>query len=241
MADAKLLRLVTSSESSVVSTRVLQLQRSATTRRRRSEEEGRGGGEGEGKSRHSTKSVPRRSEHGGGSGSGSEGHADGEGSAAKFDGPQGVCACAAGSVWVADTPYNQCIRRIVADGTVSTVAGVVGSRGYADGEGSAAKFDSPQGVCACADGSVWVADTRNQCIRRIAADGTVSTVAGVAGLEGHADGEGSVAKFKYPVGVCACADGSVTRASAKQENRLYAAPWQLLRSVCPSMMYNNPR
>jgi hypothetical protein len=34
---------------------------------------------------------------------------------------------------------------------------------------------------------------------------------------------------------------SVTRASAKQENRLYAAPWQLLRSVCPSMMYNNPR
>jgi hypothetical protein len=39
----------------------------------------------------------------------------------------------------------------------------------------------------------------------------------------------------------AASDISVTRASAKQENRLYAAPRQLLRSVCPSMMYNNPR
>jgi hypothetical protein len=107
---------------------------------------------------------------------GSSGHADGEGSAAKFKSPQNVCACADGSVWVADT-YNQCIRRIAADGTVSTVAGVVGSEGHADGEGSVAKFKSPMGVCACADGSVWVADQGNQCIRRIAADGTLSKYA----------------------------------------------------------------
>jgi streptogramin lyase len=186
---------------------------------------------------------------------GSKGHVDGEGSAVNFNYPEGVCACADGSVWVADRDNhcirriaadgtvssvstmaadgersaaklngvclctdrsvwvadmgNHCIHRIAADGTVSTVAGVAGSKGHVDGEGSAAKFSGPKGVCACADGSVWVADQGNHCIRRIAADGTVSTVAGVVGSKGHVDGEGSVAKFNYPKGVCACADGSV--------------------------------
>jgi streptogramin lyase len=135
---------------------------------------------------------------------GSAGRADGEGSAAKFNHPKGVCACADGSVWVADQS-NHCIRRIAADGTVSTVAGAAGSRGHA----TAVKFNHPKGVCACADGSVWVADQSNHCIRRIASDGTVSTVAGVTGSKGHADGKGSAAKFSSPIGVCACADGSV--------------------------------
>jgi hypothetical protein len=78
---------------------------------------------------------------------------------------------------------------------VSMVAGV--ARGHADGEGSAAKFNQPYGVCACADGSVWVADYGNHCIRRIAADGTVSTVAGVAASRGHAyvDKDGDHIKF----------------------------------------------
>jgi streptogramin lyase len=139
---------------------------------------------------------------------GSEGHVDGKGAAAKFSGPTGVSCAADGSVWVADFS-NHCIRRIDADGTVSTVAGVAGSKGHVDGKGAAAKFNNPRGVSCAADGSVWVGDMSNDCIRRIAADGTVSTVAGVAGLKGHVDGKGAAAKFNHPFGVSCAADGSM--------------------------------
>jgi streptogramin lyase len=139
---------------------------------------------------------------------GSQGHVDGKGAAAKFNNPSGVSCAADGSVWVSDES-NHCIRRIAADGTVSTVAGVAGSSGHVDGKGGAAKFNSPSGVSCAADGSVWVGDYGNHCIRRIAADGTVSTVAGVAGSEGHVDGKGAAAKFNNPRGVSCAADGSV--------------------------------
>jgi hypothetical protein len=99
---------------------------------------------------------------------GSQGHVDGKGAAAKFSSPSGVSCAADGSVWVADY-NNHCIRRIAADGTVSTVAGVAGSKGHVDGKGGAAKFNSPSGVSCAADGSVWVGDYSNHCIRRIAA------------------------------------------------------------------------
>jgi streptogramin lyase len=140
--------------------------------------------------------------------SGSAGHVDGKGTAAKFNYPVGVSCAADGSVWVADQS-NHCIRRIAADGTVTTVAGVVGSAGHVDGKGTAAKFSSSRGVSCAADGSVWVADQSNDCIRRIAADGTVSTVAGVVGSKGRVDGKGAAAKFSTPFGVSCAADGSL--------------------------------
>jgi streptogramin lyase len=138
----------------------------------------------------------------------SAGHADGKGAEAKFNSPQDISCAADGSMWVADR-NNECIRRIDQDGTVSTVAGVPRSEGHADGKGAEAKFNFPYGISRAADGSMWVVDSNNHCIRRIAQDGTVSTVAGVPGSKGHTDGKGAEAKFNVPYGLSCAADGSM--------------------------------
>jgi sugar lactone lactonase YvrE len=108
-------------------------------------------------------------------GNGEPGDADGKGAAARFNGPVGVAVDDAGVVYVADT-YNDRIRRIAADGTVTTIAG--GTRpGDADGVGPAAAFDTPSGITVAPDGTLFVADTGNHAVRRIGTDGAVTTVA----------------------------------------------------------------
>jgi streptogramin lyase len=138
----------------------------------------------------------------------SSGHADGTGAEAKFNKPRGISCAADGSMWVAEYG-NHCIRRIDQDGTVSTVAGVPRSRGHADGKSAEAKFTFPYSISCAADGSMWVADSNNHCIRRIDQDGTVSTVAGVPGSSGHVDGKGAEAKFNFPTSISCAADGSM--------------------------------
>ena len=131
---------------------------------------------------------------------GSRGSADGTGTAARFNYPNGVAVNGAGIVYVADTPNNT-VRKIDPSGVVSTLAGVAGSFGSADGTGSAASFISPQGVAVDGAGNVYVADTGNYTIRKITPSGVVSTLAGLAAHSGSADGTGSAARFFQPVGV----------------------------------------
>jgi len=108
-------------------------------------------------------------------GSGTPGFADGPGAQARFDGPTGVAVGADGRVYVADT-YNDRVRAIAPDGTVSTLAG--GDRpGDADGPGALARFDTPTAVAVDAMNRVYVADLRNNAIRRITPTGEVSTLA----------------------------------------------------------------
>ncbi|MCL5097141.1 MAG: hypothetical protein M1608_06375 [Candidatus Omnitrophica bacterium] len=128
------------------------------------------------------------------------GSADGVGSAARFYQPEGVAVDGAGNIYVADT-YNHTIRKITQDGAVTTLAGLAGKAGSADGVGSAARFYEPEGVDVDGAGSVYVADAWNHTIRKITPDGTVSTLAGLAGKAGSADGIGSAARFYFPVGV----------------------------------------
>ena len=143
------------------------------------------------------------------------GFADGTGAAAQFNYPSGVACDASGNVFVADGG-NQRIRRIVAaTGAVSTLAGS-GTAGYADGQGQSAQFNNPQGVACDASGTVYVADTNNQRIRKIvAATGMVTTLAG-SGVFGYLDGTGTAAQFRSPTGV-AC-DGSGNVFVADQSN-----------------------
>ena len=136
------------------------------------------------------------------------GTADGMGSAARFNYPNGVTVDGNGNVYVADT-YNETIRKITPAGIVSTLAGLPRFSGTADGIGSAANFYWPYGVTVDASGSIYVADTYNETIRKITPAGVVSTLAGLPRLRGTSDGTGSAANFYFPYGVTVEANGSI--------------------------------
>ena len=105
-----------------------------------------------------------------------QGFADGVGSTAQFSSPKGVAVDSAGIVYVADT-NNHKIRKILPDGTVSTLAG--STQGYADGVGAAAQFSHPEYIAVTGDGIVYVLKSDYEppwCIRKILPNGTVSTL-----------------------------------------------------------------
>jgi hypothetical protein len=101
------------------------------------------------------------------------GNADDAGGVARFSAPRGITVDNAGSVYVADT-NNHTIRTITPAGVVTTLAGMAGSTGSADGTGSAARFRQPRGLAIDSAGTVYVADANNHTIRSVAADGTGS-------------------------------------------------------------------
>ncbi len=132
---------------------------------------------------------------------------DGPGDVARFSSPSGVAVDSSGNVYVADSG-NQTIRKITASGMVSTVAGASRQSGSVDGTGSAARFNHPQGIAVDASGTLHVADTYNDTIRKVNA-GVVTTLAGVATTTGSTDGSGSAALFYYPAGVTTDSSGNV--------------------------------
>ena len=149
--------------------------------------------------------------------------ADGTGSVARFSYPTDVAVDSAGNVYVTDQ-NNHTIRKITPGGVVSTLAGLPGSSGSADGTGSAARFYYPFGVAVDSVGNLYVTDSYNDTIRKITPDGVVSTLAGVAGSIGSADGTGSAARFDHPRGVAVDRAGNV-----------YVADWgnYTIRKITP--------
>ena len=139
-------------------------------------------------------------------GSGVAGYADGTGSAAQFNSPSGVAVDSAGTVYIADS-YNNSIRKITPAGVVTTLAGS-GTYGFADGTGTAARFDHPFGVAVDSSGTVYITDSYNNSIRKITPAGVVTTLAG-SGAYGFTDGTGSAAQFNSPSGVAVDSSGTV--------------------------------
>ncbi len=104
------------------------------------------------------------------------GFVDGDLAKARFNHPSGIAVTADGICYVADSA-NHVIRQISSAGVVSTLAGAPGQSGYADGVGSAAKFNQPHDLAIDKAGNVYALEA-NSTVRKITPTGIVTTVAG---------------------------------------------------------------
>ncbi len=134
-------------------------------------------------------------------GDGTAGMRDGPATQARFNGPLGLDVDQAGNIYVADS-YNDAIRRISIDGTVTTVAGGHGT-GFADGAPDAAMFDTPCNVLLDSQGNLIVADTHNNAIRKITLSGKLAEVSTLA----HSLPEEHDALLRRPTGLAWSQDG----------------------------------
>ena len=147
---------------------------------------------------------------------------------AGFSEPFGLAVAPDGAVYVSDAGTADRIRRIAADGRVTTVAG--GQRGFADGRGADARFATPSAIALAPDGTLVVADTGNHAIRRIAADGSVTTVAG-DGIAGYVDGPAGGARFNAPVGVAVDPTGRIIIADTYNDRIRVIDPDGVVRTL----------
>lgn len=134
----------------------------------------------------------------------------GQATAAQLNNPRGIAFDAVGDLYIADVD-NHRIRKVSPDGVINTVAGT-GSAGFSGdgGQAIAARLSSPTGVALDAAGSIYIADSRNQRIRKISMNGAINTVAGtgVAGYSG--DGGPAIgARLNIPNGVAADPAGNL--------------------------------
>ena len=134
----------------------------------------------------------------------------GPAAAAQLSFPMGIAIDAAGNVFVADRDASV-VRKIAANGTITTVAGS-GTPGYMGDGGAAisAQINGPFGIALDSAGSLYIADTTNNVVRKVSPDGTISTVAGT-GTPGYL-GDGGAARSAWlngPEGVAVDAAGNL--------------------------------
>lgn len=159
--------------------------------------------------------------------------------------PSSRLTVADGALWIVDTD-NHLVRRMdLATGIIDRYAGKVETRtgdfdgnpttpettetrgfpGFADGPAEEAAFSGPRDLEVDADGTVYVADTGNHCVRKITPDGQVSTVAGVCGEPGFDgdDGPAEEALLYKPYGVEITPDGGLMIADSG--NQVFRKLW----------------
>lgn len=143
-------------------------------------------------------------------GSGTSGSADGVGVAAQFGNPEGMAYdYSNGNIYVADRSLHV-IRKIHPNGLVTTLAGMSGVPGSADGVGNAARFNAPWGLIypSGSSGALLVTDSGNHTVRLVdTVTGAVSTPLGMPGVSGSIDAVGNAARFRNPRGITQSFDG----------------------------------
>ena len=137
-------------------------------------------------------------------GNGTSGFVEGNGTSAQFNNPQGLAVDSSGNIYVADSG-NHRIRKITSAGNVTTLAGN-GSAGFADGNGTSAQFNNPEGVAVDPNGNLYVSEFDGCRIRKITSIGGVTTVAG-NGICVVVDGQGLAAGLDKPWGIAVDSSG----------------------------------
>jgi hypothetical protein len=120
----------------------------------------------------------------------------------------GVAFDSNGNLFVADSA-NHTVREITPSGQVSTFAGLGGVAGSTDGTGSAARFGKPAELKIDRHNNLYVADTFYHTLREISPSAMVTTVAGLGGDYGSANGLGSQARFFNPYGLAIDHNGNL--------------------------------
>lgn len=128
---------------------------------------------------------------------------------AQLNRPRGVTAMSDGGYLITDTFNNQ-VRRVTPDGTIVAVAGTGTAGALGDGgPATAAQLDHPSDTAIATDGAILIADTDNDRIRRVAPDGTITTLTGTSrGFAGDG-GPASLARLSQPRDVAVGTDGAV--------------------------------
>ena len=129
--------------------------------------------------------------------------------------PLGVAADARGNWYVADTANNR-VRKVEPGGNLFTIAGNGNASYYGDGgPGTKASVNQPEGVAADARGNVYIADTLDHAVRKVAPDGIITTLAGT-GQPGYSGdgGPANRARLDHPRGVAVDAEGNIFVADA---------------------------
>ncbi len=141
-----------------------------------------------------------------------------------------------GNVFVTQRSSNQ-IRKITPDGIVSSIGGRESCT--LDGNAADGQFCSPSGIAADASGNIYVADSGNAKIKKITAEGVVSTLAGTT--RGYADGPVASAKFNAPKGVTVDSDGNVFVADSGNDNIRRISVDGIVSTIAGSSVLLEPR
>lgn len=134
-------------------------------------------------------------------------------SAAVISFPVAIAADGSGNLYVTDSSAHL-VQKIDSANQVTTFAGSSGSAGSTDATGTAASLNQPSGISAAANATLTVSDTANATIRRISSAGVVTLIAGSTTTRGNADGAGTAATFRMPIGLAQNSAGTFYIADA---------------------------
>ncbi|HEY8977302.1 MAG TPA: NHL repeat-containing protein, partial [Burkholderiaceae bacterium] len=150
------------------------------------------------------------------------GSTDGASGVALLNAPWGITVDPQGQV-VSFIDGGHTVRQWTAAGGVKTLAGSAGTSGAADGTGAAASFKYPTGLATDSNGTLYVADSGNDTIRKVTPAGVVTTIAGLAGAQGAIDATGAAARFSKLTGVALAPDGSLAVVDGTSVRRIGTA------------------